>query len=130
MGRKIKRNICPCGKKCKQKRNIYCSYSCRNKYRKVTFSDKRNEKVSKSRLGKLNCMWKGNKVGYNALHNWVRRNKVRINLCEKCKKNKSYDLANISGNYLRDINDYEWLCRSCHMKDDGRIYKFWKNRHK
>jgi len=24
-------------------------------------------------------------------------------------------LANISGEYHRDINDFKWMCRSCHM---------------
>lgn len=34
------------------------------------------------------------------------------------------DVANISGKYQRDINDFEWLCRKCHMKKDGRINNF------
>jgi len=36
--------------------------------------------------------------------------------CNICKKNPSHDLANISGEYKRDVNDFEWLCRSCHIK--------------
>ena len=36
-------------------------------------------------------------------------------------KNPPYDLANISQEYRRDVDDFEWLCRSCHMKKDGRI---------
>jgi hypothetical protein len=26
--------------------------------------------------------------------------------------------------FLNDINDFEWLCRKCHMEKDGRIDKF------
>jgi len=68
-----------------------------------------------------NGMWKGNKVKITPLHKWIKRRKPKTEFCEKCKKNKPKDLANISGKYLRDINDFEWLCRSCHMKKDGRI---------
>ena len=82
-------------------------------------------KISRGRkkinLREKNGMWKGDKVGYCALHNWIEYNKSKPEFCEECKKNKHYDLANISGKYKRDINDFEWLCRSCHMKKD---YKF------
>jgi len=74
-----------------------------------------------------NHMWKGDKVGYGALHSWVKRQKPKPKYCECCKKNFVYDLANISGEYKRDINDYEWLCRKCHMKKDGRNIKVLSN---
>jgi len=70
-----------------------------------------------------NGMWKGYKVGYNALHSWIRVRKKKPNLCQNCKKNKPYDLANISGKYKRDIKDYKWVCRKCHMEEDGRLLK-------
>lgn len=62
-----------------------------------------------------NNSWKGDKVGYIALHNWVRRHKPKLQFCEECKLKPPYDLANVSGEYKRDINDYRWLCRKCHM---------------
>jgi hypothetical protein len=67
-----------------------------------------------------NPQWKGDKVGYEGLHSWVRRNKPKPEFCEICNKRKPYDLANISGEYKRDINDFKWGCRKCHMKSDGR----------
>ncbi len=70
-----------------------------------------------------NGMWKGDEVGYNALHSWVRKYKFKSELCECCHKNKSYDLANISGEYKRNLDDWEWLCRKCHMVRDGRLEK-------
>ncbi len=73
------------------------------------------------RLGKDNNMWKGNKVKYSGIHAWVRDRKFKQNLCERCNKNKPYDLANISGKYKRNVNDYEYLCRSCHVKSDKRL---------
>jgi len=65
--------------------------------------------------------WKGDNVGYEGLHQWVKRHKPKPKVCEMCKQKEPYDLANISGEYKRDINDFQWLCRSCHMKLDGRI---------
>ena len=61
------------------------------------------------------------KVTMPRLHEWVRRYKQKPNVCEECKVRKPFDLANISGEYKRDINDFRWLCRSCHMKSDGRM---------
>ncbi len=84
-------------------------------------------KKSKANMGEKNGMWKGDNVGCIPLHNWVRRYKPKPELCEKCGKNKSYDLANISGEYKRDINDFEWICRSCHMENDGRLDNLHKN---
>lgn len=71
--------------------------------------------------GTRHHMWKGDNVGYAALHEYIIAHKPKSNLCECCKLNKKLDLANISQNYIRDISDWEWLCRSCHMHKDGRI---------
>jgi len=75
----------------------------------------------KNKDNEKNPMWMGDKVGYGALHSWVKRKKKKKKFCENCKKKQAYDLANISGEYKRDLNDWEWLCRGCHMKKDGRI---------
>lgn len=83
-------------------------------------------KGHKGSIGEKNRMWKGNSVSIGAIHSWVKQHKKRVKLCQKCHKNKVYDLANISGKYKRDINDYKWICRSCHMKEDGRIDKLQK----
>jgi|WetSurMetagenome_2_1015567.scaffolds.fasta_scaffold166146_1 hypothetical protein len=65
-----------------------------------------------------NYNWKGDNVGYNALHEWIKNHKQKSNVCEHCKKKKRLELANISGNYYRRIDDYKWLCHSCHQKYD------------
>jgi len=76
-------------------------------------------------LGKKNGQWKGNKVSYKSLHQWVRRHKPKSMFCECCGKiTEKLDCANISGDYLRDISDWRWLCRKCHMKEDGRATEF------
>lgn len=68
-----------------------------------------------------NPMWKGDDVGYKCLHKWVRRHKPKPELCQECNLKPPHDLANISQEYKRDVNDFEWLCRACHMKKDGRL---------
>jgi len=78
-------------------------------------------KKGKSKLGDKNPMWLGDKVSYKPLHAWVRRHKVKLDFCENCKEGKALDLANISQEYKRDIDDWEWLCRKCHMTKDGRM---------
>jgi len=71
--------------------------------------------------GENNGMWKGDDVGNKSLHEWGRKHKPKPEFCEMCNIRPPYDLANISGEYKRDINDFKWLCRSCHMKEDGRL---------
>jgi ribosomal protein L37AE/L43A len=88
---------------------IYCSLKCLFESQKIKKKNNRNP------------MWKGDNVGYGSLHEWIRKRKIKPNFCEYCKIRKAYDLANISQTYKRDINDYIWLCRSCHMKSDNRI---------
>lgn len=78
------------------------------------------------RYGKNNPMWKGDGVGYGALHRWVRRNMAKPRLCDICCDKPPIDLANISptiskATYNRDLSNWQWLCRSCHMRKDGRI---------
>lgn len=66
--------------------------------------------------------WKGNNVKYAGLHAYIKSHKPKPYNCECCgKEYKRLDLANISGKYKRDVNDFEWLCRKCHMTKDGRM---------
>lgn len=75
-----------------------------------------------SKLAEKNPMWKGDKVGLGQLHTWVRERLPKPKLCECCKKVPPLDLAN-KGTYNRELSNWEWLCRRCHMTKDGRIKK-------
>lgn len=70
--------------------------------------------------GSNNKNWKGDKVGYTALHDWVRRNLGRPMVCSECgtTTSKRYEWANISKRYFRDITDWKRLCSKCHLALD------------
>lgn len=75
-------------------------------------------------LGSSNPMWKGDAVGKDAVHEWVKRRLPKPELCQSCNLVFPCDLANISQQYKRDLVDWEYLCRKCHMIKDGRLQKF------
>lgn len=74
-------------------------------------------------LNEDNPQWKGVAVQYNALHTYIKRRLKKPKRCQKCNKIKKLDLANISQKYKRNLNDWEYLCRKCHMINDGRLDK-------
>lgn len=71
--------------------------------------------------GDKNGNWTGDNVGKTGLHRWATRHKSKPSKCEDCGENSPYDLANISQQYKRDVNDFKWVCRKCHMQEDGRL---------
>lgn len=71
--------------------------------------------------GEKNWNWKGDDVGYQALHAWVRKHKGVPKLCEHCGtvERRKYEWANVSKQYKRDLNDWVRLCTPCHRKFDN-----------
>lgn len=86
------------------------------KFRKMV-----SEKCRYSKLEEKNPNWKGDKVGIYSLHEWIKNRFPKPKRCQKCKLKPPIDLANISQEYKRDLLDWEWLCRRCHMIKDGRM---------
>lgn len=85
------------------------------------FTDADKLKMSESKLAEKNPIWKGDAVGLTQLHVWVRARITKPKVCSDCEQPKKLDLANISQSYLRDLSDWEWLCRRCHMIKDQRM---------
>ena len=85
-------------------------------------TEETRRKISEERKGKYcgkkNISWKGDNASYSALHTWVHKHKPQSATCEHCHKVKPLEAANISGKYLRDVNDYLWLCPRCHLYFD------------
>lgn len=75
-------------------------------------------------IGIKHFLWKGDKVGYYALHQWVAKWRGKSDICEHCGRSglsgHQIHWANKSGNYLRDLSDWIRLCVSCHKKYDSR----------
>lgn len=72
--------------------------------------------------GKGNA-WKGDDVGYSGLHAWVYKHLGKASRCSRDINHQSnkFEWSNISGEYKRDLSDWQELCPSCHRKYD---YKF------
>ena len=72
-------------------------------------------------LGEKNTNWKGDSVGYDALHDWINRYKGKATICKLCGDlggKKGCHWANISRQYRRDLGDYISLCPKCHKNID------------
>ena len=73
--------------------------------------------------GSKNGMWKGDQVSYRSLHEWINHKLKKPAVCGDCGLPKRLEAANISGEYKRDLSDWEYICRRCHMLKDGRMEK-------
>ncbi len=93
---------------------VACSNSCtpRTKIWK--------KRIARGKISEKNPQWKGDKASLPAIHIWILARKPKPKKCVRCKKAPPRDLANISQKYKRDVRDFEWLCRNCHMEKDGR----------
>ena len=71
----------------------------------------------------------GKEAHKNCIHAWIKRRKPKPNKCELCGiENKKLDLANKDHTYKRNLEDYFYVCRSCHRKFDIK-YNNYKTTH-
>jgi hypothetical protein len=114
------------------KRSWNQGYIDRNKYPKMGNFGERTpgtrQRMSLAHLGKFtedeSWNWKGNKVGYRGLHDWVGKKLGKANHCSVNMKHirPRYHWANKSHEYKRDLDDWIQLCPSCHkFYDNGRL---------
>lgn len=114
-GRSLWKCLCDCGNE-----TIARGYHLRQEHTRSCGCLFEQARWSLDQLDEKNPNWKGEKISYGALHNWVRARKGRPADCIKCGTNRAklFHWANISGKYLRDLNDYQSMCPSCHKKFD------------
>jgi hypothetical protein len=62
-----------------------------------------------------------NSPEYQRIHRWVVRTLGKAYKCSKdaTHQSKRFDWSNISRQYLRNIEDWQQLCRACHRQYDG-----------
>lgn len=116
----------------KRGKGKFCSVSCAMLMRK-SYVHLEKYKFKKGEYSEnKHWFWKGDKAGYQAIHNWIHKilgkaNKCTNTMCVYPKKNwdgelmktpKRYEWSNISGTYKRDTSDWTTLCVSCHRKYD------------
>ena len=126
IGETVEFIYCACGcQKTLAKYYLAGVYKGKTYYRKDRFPKyksghnmKKNKKYNDS-----NHRWKGDDVGYAALHFWVKRRLQKPELCQNCNKNKTRDLANITGLYNRDLLNWKYLCSLCHFYQDIEKHK-------
>lgn len=86
------------------------------KYREVN-REKLLKQASES-AKKYQSKNKGYWDNYNLIHQWVRRHKRKPKICCICNERRKLELANISGEYKRDIKDFLYVCKKCHILFD------------
>lgn len=136
-GRNVIKNCLECGVEfnvpfCRKEKAKFCSMKClgvANGRRVVgnKFSlGKKHTPEWKSLMkevmsGSKNHKWKGNEVGYRSLHTWIERMLGKPNQCSCCGKvgyGRQIHWSNVSGEYKRDISDWQRLCAKCHREFD------------
>jgi len=130
---RINKNCKICGKEYIKKASAIlcensktCSISCRRKMlgnllRGKVWTDDQKKNMAQ-RKGEQSQNWKGDSIGYRALHHWISLERGKPHYCEHCKKSnlkhRQYHWANVSGDYKRIVSDWLRLCASCHKKYD------------
>lgn len=91
--------------------------------RKYYLTTETKKRIRLSKLGSKNPMWKGHdaQLTYTGLHRRIETRLPRPELCPMCTKRSPFDIANITGIYDHNLENWRWLCRKCHMLSDGRI---------
>lgn len=72
-------------------------------------------------LGEAHPNWKGDEVGYFALHSWIRREFGKPTICELCSSSENVQWASKNQKYTRQREDWIQLCASCHKKYDVKM---------
>jgi hypothetical protein len=66
--------------------------------------------------------WRGDSAGYSAVHLWARKNIPLTDVCQLCGNPGRLEHANISGEYIRDKNDFICVCKKCHIALDWYLH--------
>ena len=82
------------------------------------------DRLSKAKTGKFAIQsnaWKSFRVKNKPLHQWIRKHHPPPKLCGFCNQENKLHLANMTGLYNRDFNNWKYLCARCHSHYDRNI---------
>ena len=88
----------------------------------MKFTEEHKKNISKSLIGNQRS-WKGDDVGYNAIHIRIRKHKPKPECCEICGKSNKLELSCKDHKYSRNPEDYQYICRKCHRLFDKCMKK-------
>lgn len=108
-----------CSKKCMTENFQGRHLSSKSEFKKGLIPWNKGIKYPKV-AGENHSDWKGDKVGYSGLHKWVKRNYKFNETCEHCGGDRKLHLANRTGIYDREFENWIILCKSCHIKFDNK----------
>jgi len=115
-----------CSKKCKDNFCRNKPLSRRHKL-KISATLKRIGHKPAITRGESHHSWKGEKVGYRGIHNWIERELGNPKKCDNCGKDNLIGhyihWSNISGKYKRIKSDWRRLCAKCHKQFDIKNVK-------
>lgn len=60
-------------------------------------------------------------AGYQAIHNWVNREKEKTGICSKCGEERKTVWMSKTHEYNRDLDEFVEACISCHEKYDNKM---------
>jgi hypothetical protein len=95
---------------------------------KNPFYGKKHSEESKKKIGisakirnqgRNNPAWKGDNITYSGLHQWIRLHLSKPEKCSLCNERESTEVACITGIYNRELRNWAWLCRKCHLEWDN-----------
>lgn len=95
----------------------FCKVCNKELYHNYTFYCQKHKIFTESHKKNMSLCKTKEKVGYRAIHYWIEREMGKPSKCEHCLGEFSghkIHWANVSGKYLRDVNDWKRLCAKCH----------------
>jgi|WetSurMetagenome_2_1015567.scaffolds.fasta_scaffold23663_2 hypothetical protein len=101
-----------CSKKAWLKRK-FCSFSCNARFYKLG-------DTNKGKFGDKSSVWTGDKIQKDSLHCWVAREWGSPRKCDICGTEESpkFEWANKYHTYKRNREDWQRLCKKCHLQYD------------
>lgn len=90
--------------------------------RLMEYTPEMRAKQREAKLGERNPNW-NDSTSLKTVHGWLNRNFPKTGICARCGRGARTDFAFRlhPATYTRSRDDYEEMCRSCHVKHDLAI---------